>query len=60
MGQVISMNEMISKDFNSFLERNREEIYAMTPKGNVISSDDEWNNETEWDDLFQELKTKEN
>lgn len=56
------MKEDISlkkKLFSSFIMENSDEIYSTTPKMNVISKDDEWINENEWDDFFKELKTKE-
>lgn len=45
--------------FKSFLQLNQTKIDMITPKNPMISKDDEWINETEWDDLFKELSTKE-
>lgn len=43
--------------FKEFMETNREYIYSNTPTNNVISKDDEWRNETEWDELFDCIKS---
>ena len=49
-----------------YLEANKEQAYSFAAANTkydkqghpVISKDDEWVNETEWDDLFKQLKTK--
>ena len=60
MSNIVSINEKRKKDFKTFINENREKIYAITPQVCSISQDDEWATETEWDDLFQELSVKEN
>lgn len=50
-----------------YLENNRERAYSFATANTkyneqgrpVISKDDEWANETEWDDLFEILKHQE-
>lgn len=60
MNNVVSIDEKRKKDFKKFISDNKTKIYANAPKVNSISSDDEWVNETEWDELFHELSAKEN
>ncbi len=43
-------------DFQEFLKQNRDKIIAITPKNPTIAKDDEWWDETEWDDLYNKLK----
>lgn len=47
-----------SKDFSNFVKLNRDKIYATTPRIDSIPQNDEWVNETEWDDLFNLLSAK--
>lgn len=42
--------------FQEFIQKNKEKIYASTPKVETISKDDEWVKETEWDKIYKELK----
>lgn len=44
--------------FDIFLKDNIEEIKRTTPKSPMISKDDEWINEIEWDELYHNLKNK--
>lgn len=57
MGKITHLKE--DNDFTSFIKENKALIYAMTPKVNSISRDDEWADENEWDELFEELTKKE-
>lgn len=49
-----------------YLERNKEKAYSFATENTIhnaqgrptISKDDEWLNETEWDDLFKALSEK--
>lgn len=49
-----------------YLEVNREKAYSFATANTkynkqgrpVVSNNDEWVNETEWDDLFESLKNK--
>lgn len=59
MGKIVYLDEKRNLGFETFMRKNRSQIYANTPKGNSISQDDEWLKETEWDELFQELSAKE-
>lgn len=54
-GNVIGLHD----GFSNFIKMNHDEIYATTPKVHSISKDDEWADETEWDELFQLLSAKE-
>lgn len=47
------------RNFSNFIKLNHDKIYATTPRTASVSKDDEWMNETEWDDLFELLSTKE-
>lgn len=60
MSNVVSIDENRTKNFETFINENREKIYANTPQVCTISQDDEWVAETEWDELFKELSAKEN
>lgn len=60
MTNIVSIKEIKKKNFKSFVTDNKDKIYANTPVVNSISKDDDWVNETEWDDLFRELSVKEN
>lgn len=60
MNNVVSLDENRKKDFKKFISDNKTKIYANTPKVDSISLDDEWVSETEWDELFHELSTREN
>lgn len=60
MSNIISFEERRKKDFKQFVADNKDKIYANTPRVNSISATDDWADETEWDDLFQELSVKEN
>lgn len=60
MTNIVSIKEIKKKSFKSFVTDNKDKIYANTPVVNSISKDDDWVNETEWDDLFRELSVKEN
>lgn len=60
MNNVVSISEKRKKDFKKFISDNKDKIYANTPKVNSLSYDDEWVDETEWDELFHELSAKEN
>lgn len=59
MSNAVVVNENNVKDFETFIENNRSKIYANTPRVSSISINDDWAAETEWDDLFRELSTKE-
>lgn len=52
-----SKNDM-NNLFDNFLKDNIEEIKRITPKSPMISKDDEWINEIEWDELYHNLKNK--
>ena len=58
----INMNAVVNKDLDyalaEILKTNEELIKSITLKNPVISQDDEWRNETEWDELYKELKNK--
>jgi hypothetical protein len=51
------------KAFSEYMDKNRERAYAVAISNTkyneqgrpIISKDDDWVNETEWDDLFNEL-----
>lgn len=60
MNNVVSINDVKKNNFKKFISNNKDKIYANTPKINTISKEDDWVNETEWDDLFRELSAKEN
>ena len=60
MNNVVSISEKRKKDFKKFISDNKDKIYANTPKVNSLSYDDEWVDETEWNELFHELSAKEN
>ena len=59
MSNVIPINKE-KNDFKTFMANNRNKIYANTPIVNSVKKNDEWVNETEWDNLFRELSAKEN
>ena len=50
-------------DFEKFLKENKEKIYALAKQNTkyneegqaVLSKDDPWRDETEWDILYKEL-----
>ena len=52
-------------EFDKYLAYHKAEAYALAEQNTVydengramIPKGDEWETETEWDDLFQELKT---
>lgn len=60
MNNIVSINDAKKNNFKKFISNNKDKIYANTPKINTISKEDDWVNETEWDDLFRELSVKEN
>lgn len=60
MSNIVSFDDKKKKDFKQFIADNKDKIYANTPNVCLISKNDEWNDETEWDDLFHELSAKEN
>ncbi len=41
---------MSKENFKEFINDNKDKIYANTPQVSSISSDDDWADETEWDD----------
>lgn len=49
--------------FERFIQKNKDKLYKMAEKNTtynsegraVIKKDDEWRNETEWDDLYKKL-----
>lgn len=54
------------QDFNNYFDKNKEKILEVTAKNTlknkekipVISRDDEWREEKEWDEVYQCLKKK--
>lgn len=46
---------MTDNEFDKFLRDNKEKIDSMSIKNPTISKDDEWYDETEWDELFNSL-----
>lgn len=51
------MSENISNiDFSEFIKKNREKIIKNTPYNPSISKNDEWREETEWDERYKELQ----
>lgn len=40
------------------LQKNEKVIKATTPSNPTIESDDEWRQETHWDELYERLATK--
>ena len=60
MNNIVSINDAKKNNFKKFISNNKDKIYANTPKINTSSKEDDWVNETEWDDLFLELSAKEN
>lgn len=52
--------------FTQYMENNRKKAYSVAEENTVyneqgrpvISKDDEWAKESEWDDLFDKLKNK--
>ena len=60
MNNVIYLEDAKKKNLKKFIADNKDRIYANTPAISAISENDEWANETEWDDLFLELSAKEN
>jgi hypothetical protein len=59
MSNVVVANENNTIDLKAFIENNQSKIYANTPTVSSISINDDWATETEWDELFRELSTKE-
>lgn len=43
-----------SNQFKSFLKANEDKIRRITPRDLIISKDDEWANETTWDNDYKE------
>lgn len=59
MSNIVIANGNNMRDLKTFIENNQSKIYANTPTVSSISINDDWATETEWDDLFRELSTKE-
>ena len=60
MSNIVCIKDAKKRDFKKFITDNKDKIYANTPVINSLSLDDEWIDETEWDDLFLQLSAKEN
>jgi len=60
MSNIVCIKDAKKRDFKKFITDNKDKIYANTPAINSLSLDDEWIDETEWDDLFLQLSAKEN
>jgi hypothetical protein len=54
MDNVVVMDKIIS--FDAFLEKNSKKICENTPINPAVSKTDEWLEETEWEELYNELK----
>lgn len=39
-------------DFKRFIELNREKLYTNSVKADVISVNDEWMQENQWDEMY--------
>ena len=59
MSNTVIANGNNTRDLKTFIENNQSKIYANTPTVSSISINDDWATETEWDELFRELSTKE-
>ncbi|PHU41079.1 hypothetical protein CSX00_03800 [Pseudobutyrivibrio ruminis] len=45
------------EELNIYIEENSEELHERVPHNPVISKNDEWVNENEWDELYEEMKS---
>ena len=56
------MNRIINKNLDDELSKlvmsNLAKIKSITPKNPIILENDEWNAESQWDNLYKELKNK--
>ena len=43
-------------NFKEFIDKNKDKIISITPKNPTISKDDEWREETEWDNLYNKIR----
>lgn len=54
---VVKRRERKMNDFQMFLKQNNNAIRSIISKNpTVITKDDEWRKENEWDDIYEEIK----